>query len=510
MKYILYCRKSTESEDRQVLSLESQEKELMNIAKNNNLEVVGTFEESKSAKAEGRPVFNQVLKLITSGKADAIICWKLDRLARNFIDGGKIIDLLQKGIIKEIRTYETTHLPTDNVLLLAVNFGMANQYIRDLSTNVKRGIRTKLENGQWPNFAPFGYKNDKADKTIKIDTKRSPYVKRIFELYSTGAYTLKQVEDILFQEGLRTKGGFRLKKCQIHRFLQNKFYVGLMEKDGKLYPGKHKPIISQALFDQVQEILNRKSSPKPQKHFYSARGFLTCASCGCMLTAETQKGFIYYHCTNGKGNCDEHKSYLKNTDVDLLLSNLFNNLKFDEEYIEMGYEAYKARNADKNNYAKSSLESISNELNALTDKESRLVDGYVSQLITEQIYKQKKLEIENQRTTLNNQIKEIQAKGGVSDITLEQIKNVFLEGSRAAEKYLLVDEQEKRNMLKKLLSNATIKNKGVAQYLFKNQYQVLALAPKNNDLNTMRRVLDEVRTSLMLSDYTKFDIVNRW
>lgn len=236
MKYILYCRKSTESEDRQVLSLESQEKELMNIAKNNNLEVISMFKESKSAKAEGRPVFNQVLKLITSGKADAIICWKLDRLARNFIDGGKVIDLLQKGIIKEIRTYETTHLPTDNVLLLAVNFGMANQYIRDLSTNVKRGIRTKLENGQWPNFAPFGYKNDKADKTIKIDTKRSPYVKRIFELYSTGAYTLKQVEDILFQEGLRTKGGFRLKKCQIHRFLQNKFYVGLMEKDGSCIP----------------------------------------------------------------------------------------------------------------------------------------------------------------------------------------------------------------------------------------------------------------------------------
>lgn len=144
----------------------------------------------------------------------------------------------------------------------------------------------------------------------------------------------------------------------------------------------------------------------------------------------------------------------------------------------MGYEAYKARNASKNNYTKSSLESLSNELNALTDKESRLVDGYVSQLITEAIYKQKKLEIENQIAILNNQIKEIQAKGGVSEVTLEQIKNVFLEGSRAAEKYLHVDEQEKRNMLKKLLSNASVKNKSVAQYLFKNQYQVLALAPK--------------------------------
>lgn len=206
-----------------------------------------------------------------------------------------------------------------------------------------------------------------------------------------------------------------------------------------------------------------------------------------MLTAETQKGFIYYHCTNGKGNCDEHKTYLKNTDVDQLLSKLFLNLKFDEEFIEISYEAYKARNADKNNYAKSSLTGLSNELNALTDKESRLVDGYVSQLITEVIYKQKKLEIENQRATLNNQIKEIQAKDGVSEVTLEQIKDVFLDGSRAAEKYLLVDEQEKRNMLKKLLSNAYIQNQKVTQYQFKSPYQVLALSPKNSDLNTMRK-----------------------
>ena len=487
MKYITYCRKSTESEDRQVLSLESQEKELLKIAKDNDLDIVATFKESKSAKAEGRPVFNQMLKMITSGKADAIICWKLDRLARNFIDGGKIIDLLQKGIIQEIRTYESVHLPKDNVLMLAVNFGQANQFIRDLSTNVKRGIRTKLDKGEWPNLAPFGYKNDKGNKTIKIDSKRAPYVQRIFTLYASGAYTLKQVEDILFEEGLRTKGGLRLKKAQIHRFLQSKFYMGLIEKEEKLYQGKHKPIISQKLFDDVQEILHGKSRPKPQKHFYSARGFLTCESCGCMLTAETQKGFIYYHCTNGKGTCDEHKTYLKDKTVDSLLSKLFLELKFEEELIELSYEAYRARNEDKNNYVHSSLESLSNELHSLTEKESRLVDGYVSQLISESVYKQKKLEIENQRIVINSQMTEIQSKGGVSQVTLEQIKDVFLESSRATEKYLLVNPVEKRTMLKKLLSNASIEKQNVAQWQFKNIYMPIALSPKNLTLTEMRR-----------------------
>lgn len=491
MKYILYCRKSTESEDRQVLSLESQENELARLAEANGLEVVLRLKESKSAKAEGRLVFNHMLSLIASGKADGIICWKLDRLARNFIDGGKIIDLLQKGIIKEIRTYEATHLPTDNVLLLAVNFGMANQYIRDLSTNVKRGIKTKMENGIWPNYAPFGYKNDKATKTIVVDDKRAPYVRRIFELYASGAYTLKQIEDIMFQEGLRTKGGLRLKKAQIHRFLQSPFYLGLMvDKSGKLYQGKHAPIISQNLFDQVQNILHRKSSPKPQKHFYSARGFLTCASCGCMLTAETQKGYIYYHCTNGRGGCDEHKAYLKSDDIDTLVSRLFLHLKFEEEFIELSYEAYKAENDDKNSYVKTSIESLSRELQSISEKESRLVDGYVGQLISEPLYKQKKLEFENQRTTLTNQMKEIEAKGGVSHVTLEQIKNVFLEGSRASAEYIAVGDMEKRRMLQKLLSNASILNKSVAQYSFKSFYIPLALAPKNCSLTEMRRVGD--------------------
>src|SRR5690606_14909561 len=125
---LIYCRKSTDTEDKQVLSLESQENELKRLAEAHGLNVVGILHESMSAKAEGRPIFQQLLQLIASGKADAILCWKLDRLARNFIDGGRIIDLLQKAAIKEIRTYEGTHLPSDNVLMLAVNFGMANQY----------------------------------------------------------------------------------------------------------------------------------------------------------------------------------------------------------------------------------------------------------------------------------------------------------------------------------------------------------------------------------------------
>lgn len=164
MKFIIYCRKSTDSEDRQVLSLESQENELRALAKAKGLQVVEVLIESKSAKKAGRPVFNDMLKMIERGKVDGIICWKLDRLARNMRDGGVIIDLLQNGIIKEIHTHEGVHRPSDNVLLMSVNLGMANQYIRDLSENVKRGMTL------WNKSKKYFCKQIKPEMTFSLQT----------------------------------------------------------------------------------------------------------------------------------------------------------------------------------------------------------------------------------------------------------------------------------------------------------------------------------------------------
>src|ERR1035437_2265506 len=143
MKYIIYCRKSTDTEDKQVLSLEAQEKEMAKIVETNGLEVISILKESKSAKEPGRPVFNDMMKLFESGKADGILCWKIDRLTRNPVDGGKIQWLLQNGKIQCIKTFEKSYYPNDNVLLMSIEQAMANQYIRDLSTNVKRGNRSE-------------------------------------------------------------------------------------------------------------------------------------------------------------------------------------------------------------------------------------------------------------------------------------------------------------------------------------------------------------------------------
>jgi site-specific DNA recombinase len=485
MKYLIYCRKSTDTEDKQVLSLDSQEAELTRIAGAQGLQVVEILRESMSAKEVGRPVFNRMLKMISSGKADAILCWKLDRLARNMVDGGSVMDLLQKSVIKEIRTYESVHAPSDNVLMLAVHFGMANQYIRDLSANVKRGNRAKLERGEWPNHAPFGYTNDKATKTVKVNKQQAKYVARAYELYATGGYTLKQVRDVLYQEGLRTATGNRFSANQIHRFFTSKFYLGLMERDGVVYLGKHKPIIPSALYDRAQDVLHGRLHPKPKKHFYSARGFLQCGSCGCALTCDTQKGYMYYYCTNGKGVCEEHKKYMRSGTVDSLLSQMFLDLAFDEELIELSAEAYKARNRDKLEYVQGAQDSIVKELESLVERESVLTDGFASQIIRKDLYELKMRESHNRQVELSKQLSELEVRGGVSVSTFERIREIFLDGSRAAKQYLEVDDAKKRKMLEKLLSNASIKNQNIVNYQYKSPYHVLAKTPKNCDLEAL-------------------------
>ena len=346
MKYILYVRKSTDTEDKQVLSLESQENELKRLAESQGYEIVEVLSESMSAKAPGRPVFNLMMTKILSGEADAILCWKIDRLTRNPVDGGQIQWLLQKGNIQCITTFERTYLSHDNVLIMSIEQAMATQYIRDLSLNVKRGNRAKLERGEWPNQVPMGYLNDKATKLIKVDTKKAKYIKRIYELYATGAYTLSEIVEILYSEGLRTSSGKKVYKSSIHRILSNKLYIGLMEVDGKIYQGKHTPIINTRLYEQAREVFEQRLHPRPKKHFYSARGFLTCANCGCAITADTKKGFQYYYCTNGKGTCTDQRKYMRSEHVDEVLSKLFLELQVDEETLELSAEAYRQKNAD--------------------------------------------------------------------------------------------------------------------------------------------------------------------
>jgi site-specific DNA recombinase len=259
MHYFLYARKSTDVEDKQVLSIEAQLVELRALARQNNLEIAAEFVEKQSAKMPGRPIFNDMMNHIQRGDARGVVCWKLDRLARNPVDGGQISWFLQNGTIAHIQTHDRAYYSADNVLMMSVEFGMANQYVRDLAVNTARGLRQKARNGHYPSVAPLGYLNDPRTKTIAVDRRKSKIVRAAFELYAQNSSRLEDVSKFLFENGIRTnptrrwqsEGGHLLNKSKVSALLSNTFYYGHFRYAGEMYEGKHTPIIAKELFDRV-------------------------------------------------------------------------------------------------------------------------------------------------------------------------------------------------------------------------------------------------------------------
>ncbi|MEW6410348.1 MAG: recombinase family protein [Nitrospirota bacterium] len=312
MRYFIYARKSTEDEDRQVLSIEAQLQELKEFAAKEKLGIVASFQEAKTAKEPGRTKFAEMLSLIKKGKANGILAWHPDRLARNSVDGGKIIYLIDCGLIKSLKFPTFWFEPTpQGLFMLNIAFGQSKYFVDNLRENVKRGLRQKIRNGVWPGWAPVGYLNNPKTRMIDIDKDKAPKVKKLFELYSTENYTLDSLSDWCRDKGLKGNLGKDISIGNIHRMLQNIFYTGLMKYKDEVFEGAHEPLISKKLFDRVQEIIQDKGKPqKVRKHGFAFLGLMKCASCGCSITAETQKGHHYYHCTKKKGPCQE-KHFLR-------------------------------------------------------------------------------------------------------------------------------------------------------------------------------------------------------
>lgn len=318
-RYFLYARKSSESEDRQVQSIDDQITRLNELARDFGLKIVDTLTEAKSAKKpDNRQIFDRMIERIKSGEADGILCWQINRLSRNPIDSARVQWLLQQQVIKSIQTIDKEYRPEDNVLLFNVESGMANQFILDLSKNVKRGNQGKLEKGWRPGMAPIGYLNELSDHTIISDPDRFHLLRKGWDLMLTGRYTVPMVWKTINNDwGFRTAkkrrtGNKPISISGMYRIFTNPFYAGIIMHNGHEYPGKHEKMITMDEFDQVQEILGRKGKPRPQKHTFPFTGMIRCGECGCLITAEIKKKFIkkekklryytYYHCTRRKEN----------------------------------------------------------------------------------------------------------------------------------------------------------------------------------------------------------------
>lgn len=346
LKYILYARKSTESEERQVLSIDSQIKEMLQLAERDDLDIAEIRRESHSAKESGkRPVYREILEDIRGGKFNGILTWAPDRLSRNAGDLGSIVDLMDQGALQEIRTYGQTFKNSPNEkFLLMILCSQAKLENDNKSINVKRGLRTRVEMGLWPGPPPTGYlKEKRMDRKCEsiLDPERAPVIKQIFEKVAYERWSGRKVHDWLkFDLNFRSAYGKKhLSLGNIYRLLENTFYYGSFEwpkNSGNWYKGKHEPLISKELFDLVQSQVKSQVLRIEGKEFAFTK-MMTCGLCGSGICADEKfkklkngstKRYVYYGCTKARGICK--CGYLEEKEVLKQFESLLENIALNE------------------------------------------------------------------------------------------------------------------------------------------------------------------------------------
>ncbi len=393
--------------------------ELEEFAAKENLKIVSFITESKTAKEPGREKFAQVLEMIENDQATGIISWHPDRLARNSVDGGKIIYLLDTGKLLDLKFpsfwFENT---PQGKFMLSIAFGQSKYYVDNLSENVKRGNRQKLRRGEWPNQAPFGYLN--INKKIEVDKKRAKYVQKAFQLFATGGYGYADIRKFFNQNKIYNKSGHELHLDKVKRILTDPFYYGVMKFCGELYEGKHPPLISKKLFDKCQEVVKLKSRKvKNNKHLFDFLGLVKCGECGGAITAEKhikyykrtnrKVGYVYYRCSKKKGVCSQ--KYIDKEEIENQLKGLVLRASLPPHAAKKFLE-WAERDADAEKQKSAGIiSSYQTQLKGSEERLDRLLEGYLDKVISPEDYQKKKNELVEAKSLFNSKIKEISQNG---------------------------------------------------------------------------------------------------
>lgn len=455
-KYFSYIRVSTQRQGQLGTSLIEQKAAIERYAQKFNLTISKHFEERETAAKLGRPVFLEMLKALKKGKANGVIIHKIDRSARNLRDWADLGSLIDAGIEVHFAAESLDLQSRGGRLSADIQAVVASDYIRNLREETKKGIYGRLKQGLYPFRAVIGYLDAGKGNPKKIDKIQAPLIKQTFELYSKGNIGLIELVDLLYKKGLRNKRGNKVTINGLSTILHNPFYIGLIriEKTGEMFAGKHKPIISKTLFEQVQLVLAGKNIKKTEKHFFVFRRQIYCGNCRNFYIGEKQKGQIYYrchtrHCTRGTVKEDIVEEELLNFLKTLELNNSESRY-FKQQILKQSEDS---QDEFELNYKR--LQLLQEQT---VDRLSKLADAYVDGVFDKETYTTKK----NQLLLEEQELKEKLANLKVNSEEAGKKMNAFLELLNDA--YLSYKSgalKEKQELVKTVFSNCEIKDKNV-------------------------------------------------
>lgn len=463
MKAIILARVSSEEQKQSGLSLPAQQRRLEKYALSKGLEIEKVYCFDESAFKTKREEFNKIVAELKDRKdIVALCCDKIDRLIRNFTR--ELVDLEQLRAEGKIEL----HFPSDNIILhkdspasdlfrFTIGVSLAKYYSDSISDNVKRAIEQKLKNREWPGKAPYGYKNitkgeDKKD--IVIDEFASKVVKKMYEWYSTSAYSL-----LLIREKLKNDHNIKFSKGYIDAIMKNPFYYGVMRYNGNLYPHRYEPVITKELFDKVQEI----KAGYNKKHFkyaglpYMYRGLIRCADCGCMITPEKAKDkYVYYHCTQYKGK--HGAEWLREENITEQIAQVFKKLQIPQDVLEDITSSLRSVHRGKSEFREQQYKELTKEKDRYAKRIENMyldkLDGRITTDEYDKLYKEFRGKIDETDSRLAN-LQKAEDEYYITAIYLLELAN------KAYDLFKSSEIEEKRQLLKLTLQNLVLSGKKV-------------------------------------------------
>lgn len=454
--YFGYIRVSTAKQGEHGVSLQEQRDAILRYAQRCGLEIAQWFEERETAAKRGRPVFNQMLRLLRQGNIRGVVIHKIDRGARNLKDWSDLGDLIDQGI--EIHfANETLDLHTRGGRLSAdIQAVVAADYIRNLREESRKGFYGRLKQGLYPLPAPLGYLDAGPGKLKEPDPAKAALVRRAFELYATGQYSLDTLVEEMYRCGLRNRRGGKVTRTSLSLLLNNPFYIGLIRiyRTGEIFSGSHKPLIRKPLFDRVQQILKGKTRTKIQKHEFLFRRLFVCKRCGYSLVGERQKGHTYYRChTRDCQSVSVRHEPIEDAILKRLLPLEFG--RDERAYIQDKVSQLKENWTEKRHTER---DAVKLHLHQIEDRLARLTDAFIDRVIEKDLFEKRKTALLLERKDLEERLAELE--GGRRSLPDQLSEFLELAGS-AYVTYKLGLPEEKRDLLKIITSNRAVDAKNV-------------------------------------------------
>lgn len=448
-----YVRVSTQKQGEGV-SLEAQRDAIQRFAGGNGITITRWFEEQQTAAKSGRPVFDAMLKELRAGKAAGVVMHKIDRSARNFFDWAKIGDLADRGIDVHFATESLDFRSRGGRLTANIQMAVAEDYVRNLRSEIKKGQRGLLERGYYPFSAPIGYSNNGKGKSKTPDPERAGLVRELFDLYATGAYSIRTLRTEMASRGLTNRSGRPPSKALIEGMLGNPFYTGVIKisATGKFYQGNHEPLISTTLFNRVQNVKAGKAGKKVTKHNHLYRGLFTCAHCGYSMIPECQRRHVYYRCQTR--DCPTRT--VREDRIEQAVTDALRGLRLRDEAVDRLVEAVAAW-VDEHDGGTGNHLSLHTQMHAIDERMEKLTDAAIEKIIDAETFHTRRGALLIKKQQLENQAKELeQMQAAAEDVRrfLERVKSLVYQ-------YEMAIRSEKRELVECTTSNRRVLGKSL-------------------------------------------------